>query len=155
MKAHYVKVWAATCFFVCLAICCLLIPFILQNYDCSAVDVYTVEIVSTSPSAPSNCTITGYLSSAPDSKTTIPFAGSVKCLTSYPGSQIPACYNGFTRDTSSFYLNPSEMTNVYVIVINMVLTVVPLLLLMMTTITLPRAHDLDISSAEHFTAISP
>ncbi len=141
IKGQLVTTLAITCFFAAFFI--LFGPFvsILDSVDCSASDVFNVEKISPSPTHPSNCILMGHLDNAPGSTTNLTLVSSLNCLTSYLGSKIPVCYNGFSKKIDGFRINTFATTTVFISVYKLVLVILMVGLLLWTACSLLAGLD--------------
>ena len=71
----------------------ILLPYCLQNKDCTVLDSFNVVSVMTSATHKSNCTMSGYLTRS--SGALFNLTDPVMCLIIRPEQSFPVCYSAF------------------------------------------------------------
>ena len=121
-----------TCLLAASVAFAILLPYCLQNKDCTILDTYNVVSVVPTATDTTNCTMTGYLSSSQSIKFNL--TDPVACLITKPGQSFPVCYSAFGEST--IQVPPLITTSVIAVVGGSMLSVCTGLFLILTAVVI-------------------
>lgn len=121
-----------TCLLAATVAFVILLPYCLQNKDCTVLDTYNVVSIVPSATDKSNCTMTGYLSNSPGNKFNL--TDPVTCLLIQPGQSFPVCYSAFGE--SAIQVPPFITTSVPAVVLGSMLSVCTGVFLILTAVAI-------------------
>ncbi len=122
-----------TCLLAAAVAFAILLPYCLQNKDCTVLDSFNVVSLVPSATDKSNCTMTGYLSNSPGNKFNL--TDPLTCLVMKPGQSFTVCYSAFAVE-SVLLVPPFITTTVPSVVLGSMLSVCTGLFLILTAVVI-------------------